>query len=159
MALLGTRSRRISDDPAGGIGTHAERGQVVVIRRRVVAALPTIAHVGRVSGEQDGCFEFAGVHVVVVVAANSGGMASVCPVIPARIQANLNCIVGVDFLRDIGKDVIAAGTIHNYQCINVLLPKGSTDVDNDSSQRGSRNAHGAREIIVFMRAPERNPGS
>jgi hypothetical protein len=91
----------------------------------VVAALPAIAQVGRVSGEQDGCFEFASVHVVVVVAANAGGVAGLCPVVPARIQANLNCIVGVDFLRNIGKDVIAAVTIHHYQCINILLTKAA----------------------------------
>jgi hypothetical protein len=40
----------------------------------VVGALPAIAQLGRVSGKQDGCFEFAGVHVVVVVTAYAGDM-------------------------------------------------------------------------------------
>lgn len=124
----------------------------------VVAALPAIAQVGRVSGEQDGCFEFAGVHVVVVVAADAGGMAGVYPVVPARIQADLNCVVDIDFLRNIGKDVIAAVTIHHYQRINGLLTKGSTNIDNYRSRGGGRNAHGARESVVFMRAPKRNRG-
>jgi hypothetical protein len=76
----------------------------------VVAALPAIAHVGRVSGEQDGRFEFAGVHVVVVVTANAGRIAGLCPVVAARIQADPNCIVDVGFLRDIGKDIVPAVT-------------------------------------------------
>src|ERR1700693_2260012 len=64
MTLFGSRSRRIPDDPAGGVGTDTEGGQVAAISCGVVATLPALAYVGRVSGEQDGCFEFAGVHVV-----------------------------------------------------------------------------------------------
>jgi len=104
MALLGTRSRRIPDNPVRGIGALTEGGQVAAIRRDVVAALPAIAHVDRVSGEQDGCLEFVGVRVVVVVTANAGSMAGLCQVVSARIQANLNCIVGVGLLHDISKN-------------------------------------------------------
>ena len=90
MALIGVRSRRITDDPAGCVGADTERGQVAAIRCGVVAALPPFAYIGRVSREQDGCFEFAAVHVVVVVTANAGGMAGLGPVVAARVQADLN---------------------------------------------------------------------
>lgn len=125
----------------------------------MVAALPAISQLGRVSGEQDGCFEFAGVHVVVVVTADASCMAGLCPVVTARIKADLNCFVRICFLHDIVKDIIAAVTIHHYECTNVLLTKGSTDFANHSSQRGGRDAHGAREIVVLMRATEGNAGS
>jgi hypothetical protein len=74
MTLIGIRSRRITDDPAGGVGADTERGQVAAIRCGVVAALPALAYLGRVSGEQDGGLKLAGVHVVVVavVPAKSG---------------------------------------------------------------------------------------
>src|ERR1700686_4157643 len=124
MTFIGIRSRRITDDPAGGVGADTEGGQVAAISCAVVAALPALAYVGRVSGEQDGCFEFAGVHVVVVGTGNAAGLAGLWPVVAARIHADLNCIVDIGFLRDVGKDIVAAVTIGHYERMDVLLTKG-----------------------------------
>jgi hypothetical protein len=38
------------------------------------------------------------------IEANAGSMAGLCQVVSARIQANLNCIVGVGLLHDISKN-------------------------------------------------------
>lgn len=47
-------------------------GEIAAIRGDVIMAMPAVAHVARVRGEQDRRLELAGVHVVVAAADDAG---------------------------------------------------------------------------------------
>jgi len=76
----------LANDAGVGVGADAERGQVATIGCAVVGGVPAVAHVGGVRGEQDGRFEFAGVHVVVVAAGDARGGAGFGPVFAAGVE-------------------------------------------------------------------------
>src|ERR1700758_4846294 len=121
MAFCGGGSRWIPDHTTRRICTHPHGGEIAAIRGDVVMALPAVAHVARVSGEQDRRLELAGVHVVVVAAGDAGSTARFRPVRAAWIQPDAHRAVGIRLLHHIAEHVVAAVTVHHYQGANTLL--------------------------------------
>jgi hypothetical protein len=75
----------LSNDAGVGVGAAAEGRQVATVGCAVVGCVRAVAHVWRVRGEQDGRFEFAGVHIVVVAAGDVRGDAGFGPVFAAGV--------------------------------------------------------------------------
>src|SRR5271168_2333887 len=94
----------LANDTGVGICADAESGQVATIGCGVVGGVPTVANIVRVRGEQDGRFEFAGMHVVVVAAGNARGGAGFSSVFSAGIEPNTQRTVNVRLLSDVGQD-------------------------------------------------------
>lgn len=145
MAFCGGGSRGMPNHPTGRICTDPNRGEIAAIRGGVVMALPAVAHVARVSGEQDRHFELAGVHVVVAAARDAGRPAGLSPVLAAWIQPDAHRTAGVGLLHHIAEYVVTAVTIHNNQGGNTLLCEGGTDIRHNGGQGGWAEADGSGE--------------
>src|ERR1700757_31779 len=158
MAFCCAGLRWIPDHTTCRVCTDTHSGEMAAIGGDVVVTLPAVAHVARVSGEQDRRFEFAGVHVVVVATADAGSTACYRPVRAARIQPDAHRAVGVGLLHDIAEYVLAAVTVYQDQGANTLLCQRCTDIRYNSGQGGWAEADGSGESRVFVRASKRDRG-
>lgn len=108
-------------------------------------------------GEQDGGFQFAGVHVVVVAAVDSCGGAGFGPVFAAGVEPHLDGVVGVvGLLDDVGEYRVSAVAVDDDQPGDVLACQRFDDVSDDRGQRGGADADGAGVGGVFVGAAERD---
>lgn len=113
---------RVANDAGRGVGADAEGGQVAPIGGAVVGAGPPVAQVVGVGGEQDGSFEFAGVHVVVIAAGDTGSGTGFGPVLATRIQPQFELVGGlVGMLDDIGEYGVAAVGVDDDQPSYLLV--------------------------------------
>ncbi|OOK68391.1 hypothetical protein BZL29_6549 [Mycobacterium kansasii] len=125
----------------------------------MVGAGPPVAQVVGVGGEQDGSFEFAGVHVVVIAAGDTGSGTGFGPVLATRIQPQFELVGGlVGMLDDIGEYGVAAVGVDDDQPSYLLVGEGLGDVGDDGGEGGGADADGAGIGGVFMRAAEGNWG-
>src|ERR1700758_5211016 len=158
MAFCCAGLRWIPDHTTRRVCTDTHSGEMAAIGGDVVVTLPAVAHVAGVSGEQDRRFEFAGVHVVVVVAADAGGMPRFRPVGAARIQSDAHRADGVGLLHDIAEYVVAAVTVHHDECASTLLCERCTDIRYNGGQGGWAETDSSGEGRVFVRASKRYRG-
>jgi len=112
VAFCGTGSRRIPDHTTRRICADPNGGEVAAIMGDVVMALPAVAHVARVSREQDRRFELAGMHVVMVTAADTSSSARFRPVSAAWVQPDSHRAVCIRLLHHIAEHKVAAVTVH-----------------------------------------------
>ncbi len=107
-------------------------------------------------GEQDGGFQFAGVHIVVTAGGDGGGGAGLGPVFTAGIEPypqRTGVLVGL--LHNIGQYGVASVGVDHDQPPCAVRGEGLADVGDDRGQGGGADADGAGERGVLVRAAER----
>ena len=144
--------RWLANDAGMGVGADADRGQIATIGCAVVAGVPAAAHIVGVRGQQNGSFEFAGVHVGVVGAADARCDPGFGPIFAAGVEANTERPVDVGLLSNVGQDCVATVCVNNEKRGDALVGAGFGDVGDDGRQGGGADTDGAGKRGVFVGA-------
>src|SRR6266568_772791 len=132
---------RLADYAAGGVATHAKNEQMWplgdVVRRLVAGADQFRARV-----QQDGRFQFSGVHVIVSAAGQAGRDPGGVPVMAARIQRQATA-ADIGLLHDVRQHVVTTVPIDENELANAGLVEGMNNISDDRGQRGRPDAHRA----------------
>lgn len=119
----------------------------------MISGIPSGAQVPRTCGEQDGGFQFAGMHIVVIGAGDARGGAGFGPVFATWIEPHADRCGGlVGLLHNVGEYGVTAVGVDDNEPGHCLLGERLGDVGDDGRERGGTDTDRSGVGSVFVRA-------